>query len=102
MRKMKFIDLLFVFFIFAIFVVMHEIIHYQINKAHGCENIGFKLRKDGVFTSAICPDNSGDLAHDINEIVGYNIMPILILIFSVLVIGNDKDEPIGKTKKKRL
>jgi len=78
---------------------MHEHTHATIFAIHGCENIRFGREKTAFFVTATCPDDSSELAHDINEIVGYNIMPFLgIIVFLLIKIG-ERDYVIAREKK---
>ena len=85
-------EIIFIILIFLMVLVQHEVTHYEIFKSHNCENIGFKINIKGIYTYATCPTNEQDLAQDINEIVGYNIMPFLMFIMILLIIGKDKEE----------
>jgi len=80
------IKIIFVIIIFLGFIALHELTHYEIFKNHGCEDIHFKINKKGIHTIAFCPTDSQDLSNDINEIVGYNIMPFLMSILFILIL----------------
>lgn len=82
---------LYVFLALLIFglIAMHEITHYQILKYYGVddENIYFfaNWQMVGLYYEGECND-SCQLAHSINEVVGYNIMPFLVFICFILVV----------------
>jgi len=80
------LEIIFIIFIFLMVIVLHEITHYEIYRAHNCKDIGFKIGIKGISIYATCPTDNQDLAQNINEIVGYNIMPFLMLIVMLLFI----------------
>ncbi|OGM02624.1 hypothetical protein A3K72_01890 [Candidatus Woesearchaeota archaeon RBG_13_36_6] len=76
-------------FLIVFWVFSHEAAHTAIYKNFGCENITYGF----IYTEADCErsDDMGlypqrELAHSINEIVGYSIMPFIVLINYVLII----------------
>jgi hypothetical protein len=77
----------------ASFIAFHELAHAEIFKLHGCENIGFGYTQDGLFsgfsTHGYNCVKDPTLANSINEIIGYCIVPYLILI---MVILHNKEE----------
>lgn len=71
-------------------IYFHEFTHVQIMKYYGCEHIGTGFEDGSVFVIESCPTqemyDKAVLAHSINEIVGYNITPYLILIVNYLFL----------------
>jgi hypothetical protein len=65
-------------------IVNHEVTHGQIYKYYGCENVSYGINSKGAYTSCLDENRvqsaSEILAHSQNEIVGYNITPIMVLI----------------------
>lgn len=75
------LDVLLTIIIIVIYVFCHEVTHYEINMLYNCKI------NDLHFNYVLSGDCDGDnrVAHSINEIVGYNVMPaLLILIILVL------------------
>lgn len=68
------------------FVFSHEFTHYTIYEIYDCEDISWGIETRGVYTTANCENENVYFAQSMNEIVGYNIMPMLILIYLVLVL----------------
>jgi len=66
-------------------VVSHEATHGQIFKYYGCQNVSYGVEWDRAYTQ--CNDlnyiqsKEELLAHSNNEVVGYNITPLLWAIF---------------------
>jgi len=65
-------------------VVNHEATHGQIYKYNGCNNVSYGADWKGAYTQCL-DDNriqsaTEILAHSQNEIVGYNIMPMLVFL----------------------
>lgn len=84
----KLATFLFFMFILGIYVIMHEYTHGVIYENYGCENITYGIRWPGVaYSTADCTYEERQnslLAHNINEIVGYNIGLMLIVIIGLL------------------
>lgn len=68
----------------ATFIITHELTHAEIFRLHGCENINFGISQLGVYTHAEQCAKDPTLAQSINEIVGYTIAPLLILIVFII------------------
>ena len=71
-------------FIISLMVIMHECVHYVIFKIFQCDNIHFGATWGYFYTAAdmnscIYPEFML-LAHSINEVVGYTVIPILLFI----------------------
>lgn len=85
---MKVYILKFLFFILIVicFVGNHELTHGQIASYFGCENISYGLSFKGAYTRSYCENDSEimELAHSINEIVGYTIVPFMLIIIMIL------------------
>uniref|UniRef100_A0A6H1ZHM4 Peptidase M50 domain-containing protein n=1 Tax=viral metagenome TaxID=1070528 RepID=A0A6H1ZHM4_9ZZZZ len=60
-----------------LYMYVHEITHKTIYEIYKCKNISMNLLR----TKAICPNNDSKLPTAINEIIGYNIVPLLFGIF---------------------
>jgi uncharacterized membrane protein len=77
------------------FMVVHEITHSQINKYYGCKENTFWLDWEGANTKCLSWEDGADfnsllLAQSINEIIGYNVVPaILLLVIVMIVIRKD-------------
>ena len=73
-------------FLLTIFVVLHEKAHAEVFKIYDCKNIHYdlKITKLTAYTLADCPNNDSDIAQSINEIVGYTIMPLLLIIILLI------------------
>lgn len=83
---------LMVLFVASVFVVLHEHTHYVIFHEFGCTDVGFGAGQVnlsgkqflGFYTHADCSNvediGALNLAHAINEVVGYNVMVALIFI----------------------
>ena len=85
----RFIFPLFIFgCIFYIIIESHEDTHEQIIKYYGCsiEERGFMHVRDNCNNITIEEYISYNHAQSLNEIVGYNIMPILFLIIVFLFL----------------
>jgi hypothetical protein len=80
---MKF-TILFIIIIFALFggyVYMHELAHVQIYKSYGKNSsMHFGLTKAYVTTTDGCDSEECELAHNINESVGYHLQSIYFMI----------------------
>lgn len=78
---MKFLRLitssLFIGFSVFTYIVIHELTHIRIFEIYQCENITFHL----IYVMAFCDNSTSvQLATAIAEIVGYSLIPFLILI----------------------
>jgi disulfide bond formation protein DsbB len=113
------------FILIGLFAQIHEVTHVQIGKYYGCEN--GRIAWDFLDTNKLITEtfNGGQpafmstnwdsdcnmtdnqiLAHSMNEVIGYNIVPLLELIFvAVLMIGyiilRSKNVTIKLHKKKK-
>ncbi len=88
---MKLLVILLIVLIFFMTIMAHELTHYEIFRSYNCEDMGFKIDWKGVYATATCPNDDGELAHNINEIVGYNIIPMLMLILTAMIMGVKND-----------
>jgi len=84
MNKTLSFALIIIWFLVA-WIVLHEITHMEIDRIYGCTNISMSIEWNAVVTHAECPNNNSDLAQSINEVVGYNVMPFLLIILLVLI-----------------
>ena len=88
-----FAAILILFIIFCNFLI-HEKTHEQIAIYYGATEtkIVFQLYplKLHVVDNSFCNDECY-LAHSINDIVGYNIMPFLIMIIVFLLLNDEKE-----------
>ncbi len=67
---------------------MHEEVHKQIYKSYGIESkIGIDFPDLIITPEKNCEQNTCELAHDINEIVTYNLEMFYLMIFSGIMIG---------------
>lgn len=82
--------------IIALVVYNHERTHAQIDEYYGCMNISYRVNLQHAFTYAdYCPPETRAemmLAHSNNEVVGYNIMPVLVIIAALLLVLLLRDE----------
>ena len=71
-------------------IYYHELAHKEIYKHYGIDSeIGINFKELYAYTYAKDITNCNDnciLAHDINDIVGYNLLPSLSAIFSILLL----------------
>ena len=80
MNKETILNIIFIAFLLLSYITIHEYTHYSIYQIYGCEDIEYGF----LHVSAICEDTNVRLAQSINEVVGYCIIPLLILIFYML------------------
>lgn len=74
------------FFLIGTFIFVHEKVHQEIFKSDGIKSrIGFKGTIVTISEEA-CKTSECELAHNINEIVGYQLMPIFLLLWLGLFI----------------
>lgn len=69
------------FVILSFFIYTHEQTHVTLYEISGCEVLDVHYGINS-YTKATCPlgaSDKADILNGINEIVGYNIMPILCL-----------------------
>ncbi len=85
--------IVFLYFIYFSFIVSHEAIHSQIFNRYGIKNeINFKFLPvpKGVVTPSgdytLCTD-SCKLQHALNDIVGYNLVILLLFLTGVLFLS---------------
>ena len=68
-------------------VVNHELTHGQIMHYYGCENVSYGADWGQFYTQCNDPTYSPSememLAHSNNEIIGYNVVPLIV----VAIIG---------------
>ena len=83
-------DIIAVLLIICGFIYIHELTHAEIYRIYDCESI--EIRLFPPHTQAICPDNDSNLAQSVNEVVGYNVMPLLILILFMHMANMNKCE----------
>lgn len=71
-------------------LAMHEITHYIILDYYGIEDkeVVFNFGYVGIRYTGECVDDCL-LANSINEVVGYNVMPFLILICFIMIIKQE-------------
>ena len=73
-----------------LYLYVHEVTHKAIYEIYDCKNVSMNLLR----TKATCPNNDADLPNAINEIIGYNVVPLLFGIFfyfiSKDIMGVDK------------
>ena len=69
------------------YVVIHEATHYSIFLIYDCENITFGLGDRGIYTKAYCSDDNVKLPTAIHEIIGYNVVPLLIILIVLILKG---------------
>jgi len=85
--------------VLGLHVVMHEAVHHQINIYHGCEENKWGVWSLGLYVECVSGFPSEELKrqaytlHSWTEIVGYHIQPLIVAMFSILLlydIGNGK------------
>lgn len=88
--------ILFFYFIYFSFIVSHEAIHRQVFNRYDVENkinlVLFPVPKGSVVPTgnySLCLD-SCRLQHTLNDVVGYNLVILLIFITGILFIYNMK------------
>lgn len=67
-------------------IYQHELVHKTIFKYYGMDSeikLGWTQATTTPIGEYTC-DSNCELAHSINEVVGYTIMPLLIFIFAIL------------------
>ena len=92
MNKRIIKEVFFIIILLAVFVYLHEATHYAINLNFGCDKLEFDFDGLGIVSTidpSSCINDDVLLAHSINEIVGYNIMPFLLLI--IIIISYQRD-----------
>jgi hypothetical protein len=77
-------ELFFLFCLLSAWVYFHELTHRTIYWEYGCEDIKTSFDIKGWTTTASCPESSVKLAQAENEVVGYNVMPFLIIIALIM------------------
>ena len=71
----------------AVTIVFHETTHGVIAYEYGCTNIHYTMGWSGFYTNYDClPEQALEVrqAQAYNEIVGYNIVPLLTLVLVML------------------
>jgi len=63
------------------YLLLHETTHEAIDQMYGCDNITQGIN----YVTSTCYDENVKLPNAINEIVGYNIMPMLLLIITIMI-----------------
>lgn len=92
--KVKLIKYIFLILLTITFLLIHEVTHIEINRKYGCRNteLIFYGNQSMIESRYICKEmdmakeSTFLLAHSINEVVGYTIMPLLLGIFGVLYL----------------
>ena len=72
---------LFIVAIILSYLLFHELTHYAIFKVYDCEIDKYSW----YYVKGICPNDDARLPQAINEIIGYNIMPFLVLFISIYI-----------------
>ncbi len=83
--------LFFSLILLIIFVSLHEMTHATIYRMYDCEDITMGISLKGPYTAANCDNEDVRLPQAINEIVGYTIMPLLLLIIHILILQNESN-----------
>jgi hypothetical protein len=78
-----FLNIVFLLLLVTTFIFLHELTHKTIYEKYGCTDIEQGYENFRFYTSAICTDKDVTLAQSIAEIVGYNIMPFLVILVFV-------------------
>jgi len=82
--------------IFLLGCYMHERVHQEIFKGYGIESKMIVLWAEGSFAvqpEQNCPSEGCNLAHNINDAIGYNLQMFYVLIFAgFLLMLNKKEE----------
>ncbi len=96
--------ILFFYFIYFSFIVSHEAIHSQVFNRYGIANKinlkFFPVPKGAVVPTgnySLCLD-SCKLQHTLNDVVGYNLVILILFITGVLFIYNVKKKIKVSTK----
>jgi len=75
--------------VWALFIVLHEYTHGTIYQYFGCENVSYGYTRtvfyanctdEGFYCSEAC-----NVAHSNNEVVGYTVMPFVLMGLCVLM-----------------
>lgn len=83
---MKMSIIWFALVLFSAMLIFHETTHYVIAKEYHCDDITLKANfATGIYISAYDCNQGVELPQAINEIVGYNIIPMLIIIILSIV-----------------
>lgn len=89
MKRKLIIRPLIIIVLLLLFFATHEATHYIIFDAFDCEDINFGWSKYSIYTNANLNSCSYPeymlLAQSINEVVGYSIIPFMILISFILI-----------------
>ena len=85
------VKIVLIILIFVASIILHEGTHGVIYRGYGCENVTYGADISGFFTIADCEitrDYSVSLrhAHAMNEIIGYNIVSLLVVIITLLIM----------------
>lgn len=75
------------------YIWLHELTHATIYEYYDCYDIEYHLELGWypASVSAYCYDEDHKLAQSINEIIGYNVMPFLIILIYILYYHHLKD-----------
>ena len=83
-------------FVTCVFVSIHEMTHASIAENMGCYNISYHFWEDDAFASVhyYCKGSEDYHMHvnqlqALNDIIGYNVMSVLVVILVILVIRRD-------------
>ena len=85
------IKILFYIWMLVFMLGSHELVHYQIWGYYGCDSIEAGITWKGAYVSAdmgSCKTEGVMLPHSINDLVGYSIMPLLLVI--IVMLGEQK------------
>jgi hypothetical protein len=82
--------LFFALILFSVFVFFHELTHGVIYRSFDCVDISYSVDFSGAYTHALCSGSQEhldmiSLAQSINEVVGYCVMPFVLLILLYFV-----------------
>ena len=89
----------FLLLLICCYAVFHEATHYVICHIYDVDDVSFGFCSFGDGMAGVCTKytypadmpsdkvNMMNLAHSINEVVGYSIVPFLILIYHAIIMG---------------
>jgi len=75
--------------ILAVHVIKHEEVHKAIFEDYGCNNVTIEYSINGGLTSCNDPQNydiEGNQYHVINEIISYNLLTVIVLVYSFTLV----------------
>jgi hypothetical protein len=86
------------FFILFVMVYMHESVHVEIYKSYGIKSsIHFFKYFPSIVTEAEtkCPNSDCELAHNVNDTIGYHLIPFYIMVllmgFFIVVTSEERN-----------